>query len=54
LADPSIESKDNYCFIIFVAPDKFYYEKPIEQNSLLYLLTRFMGDLCSDILMLYD
>lgn len=34
--------------------DEFYYSKPISENSIKYMLIRFMGDLCTNINILYD
>jgi hypothetical protein len=37
-----------------VSNNSLYYKKPFDQNSLVYLLLRFIGDLCNDIIILYD
>ena len=41
-------------FLSLVLRDDFYYEKPYDRDSNCYLLLRFIGDLCSDIMLLYD
>jgi hypothetical protein len=34
--------------------DSFYYEKPLDTRSIYYLILRFLGDMCSNILLVYD
>ena len=41
-------------FLAFVTEDSFYFEKPYNQKSIMYLMIRFLGDLCQDIILLYD
>lgn len=42
------------CVVAISAPDSFYYTKPYNPSSILYLLVRYMGDLCSTIIIAYD
>ena len=41
-------------FLAFVARDDFFHSKPYNQQSNKYLLLRYLGDLCQDIVLLYD
>lgn len=44
----------HYCVAVLSVPDKFYYEKPFDKKSFLYLLARFIGDMCPTIALVYD
>lgn len=41
-------------FLAFLTREKFFYDKPYDKTSIMYLLMRFLGDLCGDIILLYD
>lgn len=44
----------NIVFLALVTEDHFYHKKPYDQKSIMYLLVRFLGDICSNIILLYD
>lgn len=41
-------------FLLLPMAQSLLLSKPYDQNSLIYLLLRFMGDLCNDIMVLYS
>jgi hypothetical protein len=48
------ESSEPICLVLFLTGDSFYYEKPLDTRSIYYLILRFLGDMCSNILLVYD
>ena len=44
----------NTGFLALITDDDFYHLRPFDKKSILYLLVRFIGDLTTDIILLYD
>ncbi len=54
MVDMEAERNERTIFLAFLTSDSFFYDKPYDKTSIMYLLTRFLGDLCGDIILLYD
>lgn len=52
--DSEREKGRHCCIAVLSAPDSFYYQKPFDAKSILYLLVRYLGDMCSTISLAYD
>lgn len=38
----------------YVVPDAFYHAKPFDNKTMHYLMIRLLGDICPNIVLLYD
>ena len=50
----SLTSNSELIFLVLITDDSFYHKKPYDEQSILYLLVRFMTDLSSKIILAYD